>query len=134
MRHARSLLCSLGLLSLVLPGCRRAEPPAVNVVEAAPAPAAPTPVEVKGRRVDIRATEHGYEPSTVAVKAGEEVTLVFTLEVPSHCLSEITIPSLKIRKLLPLHQPIAIPLRPERSGDIPFACGMDMVHGLVHVE
>jgi plastocyanin domain-containing protein len=49
-------------------------------------------------------------------------------------LSEIAIPSLKRKKALPLKVPVGIPFTPTRSGEVTFACGMDMYRGTLLVE
>lgn len=99
-----------------------------------PPPPPPTPITVVGRRIDIEAKAGGYSPSEVSVQAGEQVTLVFTRTVKSHCLEEVMIPSLGVKKPLPLNQPVAIPFSPDRYGDVPFSCGMDMVRGKIKVQ
>ncbi len=96
-------------------------------------PTANVPVEVKGRRIDVKVTKVGYEPAMVPVKANEQVTLVFTRAEHAECGREITIPDLGLKKELPVGQPIAIELKPEKTGDITFACGMNMMHGQIVV-
>ena len=59
----------------------------------------------------------GYVPDKVPVKAGEEVTLVFTRTIKSHCLAEVMIPSLNVKKDLPQDQPVARGERQERERD-----------------
>jgi plastocyanin domain-containing protein len=41
---------------------------------------------------------------------------------------------LNIKRALPLNQPVVIEFTPERNGDIAFACGMDMLKGVVVVD
>ena len=50
------------------------------------------------------------------------------------CAKEIVIPSLGIAQKLPLDEAIEIVITPDRKGDVRFACGMDMLVGVIHVE
>ena len=124
MRPSNPLRFAL-LILVAAPSCTRS---------AAPPEPPPAPITVVGRRIDIEAKVGGYSPSTVEVGAGEQVTLVFTRTIKSHCLEEIMIPSLGVKKTLPLNQPVAIPFAPDRYGPVPFSCGMDMVHGRIEVK
>ena len=85
------------------------------------------------RRIDIAATNDGYSPSSVDVKKGEEVVLRFTRKTKSDCLAQVKIPKLGITKDLPIDKPVEIAIKPDADGDIPFECGMSMVHGKIHV-
>ena len=134
----RKTLALVGWLLVV--ACRRTPEPAPGVAAAAPVaadekaeePAAP--LVITGRRIDITAGPKGYDPERMRIEAGEDVTLVFTRTVKSHCLSEIMIPSLKVKLPLPLNRPVAIPFSPTRSGDVAYSCGMDMIHGTIAVQ
>jgi Cu+-exporting ATPase len=43
-------------------------------------------------------------------------------------------PSLNIKRALPLNEPVVIEFTPAKSGDIAFACGMNMLHGTLVVQ
>src|SRR5262245_44593122 len=97
--------------------CASAFASACKKEEAKPAaPAAAVEPEIKGRRVDIKASNAGYSPDSVEVKANEEVTLVFTLTEKSSCAEEVAIPSLNILKKLQVGQPVAIPFKATEAG------------------
>ena len=88
-------------------------------------------------RVAITVTDDGYTPARVTIPRGRDVVLVFTRTSEKTCAVDVhaTLPDgTKIDQRLPLGQPVAIPIHVDRAGDIPFACGMDMVHGTIHVE
>ena len=130
------LFCFFSLVLTPFVGCNRATPtPSGGVAPKTMEPQKPSePVVIKGRRIDITAGPKGYDPPRVTVAAGEDVTLVFTRTVKSHCLSEIMIPSLKFKEPLPMNQPVAVYFTPTRSGEVPYSCGMDMIHGTIAVE
>lgn len=86
-----------------------------------------------GDLVDIT-VKGGYSPETISIAKGKTTTLRFTRKDPSSCLEEVVIPEFKIRKFLPLNQPISIELNPEKAGEYEFVCGMNMFHGKLIVS
>jgi plastocyanin domain-containing protein len=88
---------------------------------------------VQGRRIDIEVGKEDYKPSSVSVKAGEQITLVFTRTTDETCGTSVKFPALHIDKSLPLNQPVAIAIKPDKAGEIGFACGMDMMQGKIVV-
>lgn len=77
--------------------------------------------------------EGGYKPSTVTLPAGKKTTLTFTRKDANSCLEEIVLPDFKIKKFLPLNEPISITLSPTKSGTYTMHCGMNMFHGRIIV-
>ncbi len=78
----------------------------------------------------VKVTEKGFEPGKVDLRVGVPATLTFTRVTDATCAKEIVFPSLEIRKVLPLNQAVDVRLTPA-SGEIAFACGMDMLKGTV---
>src|SRR5262245_57086734 len=88
----------------------------------------PAPLEIKGRRIDIKASISGYEPNVINVKPGEQVTLVLNRVTPSECLAEFDIPTANVAEQLTVNEPKGIPYKaPDQPGDVEFICGMKMV-------
>ena len=50
------------------------------------------------------------------------------------CVTEVAFPSLKIKRPLPLNQPVVIEFIPDKTGEIAFVCGMNMLGGTVVVQ
>jgi len=44
------------------------------------------------------------------------------------------VPSLNLKKALPLNRPVVVRLTPAKAGEIGFACGMNMLKGTVIVR
>ena len=111
------------VVALALVGCqsKKAEKPSAE------------PVKIEGRRIDIKVSNAGYDPNSVNVKANEQVTLVFTLTEKSECAEEVEVPSLGVKKKLPVGEPVSISLRPEQPGELKFTCGMHMFEGSILV-
>lgn len=76
----------------------------------------------------------GYEPSRVVVKAGQPVRLNFFRKDPSSCLQTVLVPDFHIARELNLNQVTPVEFMPEKPGQYPFTCGMNMFHGVVEVE
>ena len=76
----------------------------------------------------------GYEPSQIAVQAGQPVRLNFYRKDASSCLEEVRFPDFRIAKELPLNQTTAIEFTPDKPGRYEFTCGMNMFRGVVEVQ
>ncbi|MBK9072495.1 MAG: cupredoxin domain-containing protein [Myxococcales bacterium] len=81
--------------------------------------------------IAITVDGEGYHPSTINAPAGKKATLVFTRTADKSCGTEVVFPSLNIKKDLPLNEPITIEIDVPASGQIAFACGMDMMKGSI---
>lgn len=108
-----------------------ADKPADKPTTKAGATAAP---DVQGRAIAIEVKRTGYTPAKVEVKAGEQVTLVFTRTEDGECNAEVAIPSLNVKKALPVGQAVAIPFKADQPGEVPFTCGMAMLQGTIVVQ
>ena len=74
----------------------------------------------------------GYKPSTIRVKKNEPVTLTFIRKDANPCLEDVIIPEYKIKKYLPLNEPVTITLSPPHRAST-IHCGMNMFHGRIIV-
>lgn len=108
-----------------------------HATHAAPAgaPAGIAEGTVKGgiRVIDMKVTDDGFVPSRVKVKKGEKVRFVVTRTTDSTCAKEIVIKDAGIHQPLPLGQPVKVEFVASKSGEIRYACGMDMISGVVLV-
>jgi plastocyanin domain-containing protein len=129
-RGLRLVSVSLVTLLALASACDKSATSAVS--SAVPAATAAEP-PLQGRRIEIKATNEGYSPSKVEVKKGEAVVLRFIRETKSECLAEVQIPSLKIKKALPMNTPVEIGIKPDKEGEIVFECGMAMLRGKIIV-
>lgn len=105
-----------------------------DVIQKPPASTEVAPDQIKGRRIDIQVNKSGYKPEQVEVKAGEEVTLVFTMVEETECGREIVIPSTKAYAKLELGKPTPIPFKADQPGPVNFTCGMNMMKGTLIVN
>lgn len=86
------------------------------------------------RSVEITVTENGFSPAQIRLERGATVTLVVTRTTDQTCARELIIPDYAVRKALPLGEAVAIELTPAKASTVRFACGMDMVSGVLVVE
>ena len=84
--------------------------------------------------INVIVTEKGFEPSIINVKTGTNVELKITRKTNSTCAKEIVIASKKIKKELPLNKTVTVETGKLEKGEIKFACGMDMVSGVIIVK
>jgi plastocyanin domain-containing protein len=59
---------------------------------------------------------------------------VVTRKTDRTCAKEIVIKDFGINKPLPLNQPVEITFTPTKAGSFRYACGMDMITGVITVE
>jgi plastocyanin domain-containing protein len=85
------------------------------------------------RTIEIALTAKGFEPSRVKVKKGEPLQLVVTRKTDDTCAREIVIPSENLRADLPLNKAVTLRFTPQRSGEIKYTCGLDMITGVIEV-
>ena len=117
------LLASVCLVTAA--GCSKA-----GSDKAGPAPRA-------GATLDIAVTEKGFEPADLKVVKGQPVTLVFERKTDATCAKQVVIhvdDKQTIQKELPLNQRVAVETTFPASGDLTYACGMDMIKGVIHVQ
>ena len=94
------------------------------------APASGTAVQ----KVEIAVTKGGFVPATAEVTPGVPIELVFTRRTDDTCAKEVDVPSVKVRKALPLNQPVSIIVPAGSARTLAFACGMNMLKGTVVVR
>jgi len=82
----------------------------------------------------VMVSEQGYEPARVTFRAGTPARITFVRTTDKTCGTEVVFPSLNIKRALPLNEPVVIEFTPAKSGDVAFACGVNMLHGTVVVQ
>jgi plastocyanin domain-containing protein len=97
-------------------------------------PAATTAVQEAGQAIEISVTGEGFVPARIKVKKGQLVRLVVTRKTERTCATEIVIRDQGINQKLPLDKPVTVEFTPSKSGQLRYACGMDMISGVIVVE
>jgi hypothetical protein len=86
------------------------------------------------RSARIAVNEQGFEPATVALRAGARARLTFIRTTDRTCGTEVVFPSLNIKRALPLNEPVVIEFTPAKAEEVAFVCGMNMLRGVVVVQ
>ncbi len=84
--------------------------------------------------VQLTVTSEGFVPSQVTVKAGKPVKLVVTRKTEKTCATEIVMKDFGVKQDLPLEKPVTVDVTPKKAGDYRYACGMDMIAGVLKAE
>ncbi|PRP90641.1 hypothetical protein ENSA5_63120 [Enhygromyxa salina] len=82
-------------------------------------------------RVDVIVDAGGYHPDEIRAPAKSKVTLAFTRTTEQGCGQDLVIASMEIDKKLPLNETVEIEVEVPETGEVKFACGMDMYRGKV---
>jgi RND family efflux transporter MFP subunit len=107
---------------------------AAQSLGAAAPTASPEARSANSQAAKILVTEKGFEPDKVSVRAGLPVRLTFVRTTDKTCGTDVVLPSLNIKRALPLNEPVAIEFTPAKTGDVAFACGMNMLKGVIVVQ
>jgi Cu+-exporting ATPase len=75
----------------------------------------------------------GYNPDIVVAKKDVPLTLVFDRREDDPCSDEVVLPEFEVRRSLPAFAKTEIQVVPRRTGEFPFSCGMNMLHGKIKV-
>lgn len=75
----------------------------------------------------------GYSPAVIEMRAGIPITLTFDRQESGECTSHVVFGDLGLDAMLPGNTATEVKLPALAAGDYPFACGMNMVHGLLRV-
>jgi P-type Cu+ transporter len=76
----------------------------------------------------------GYSPEVLRVRQGVPVELVFDRQESGDCTSRVVFPDFQLSAALPAYQQTTVRLDPAQAGEFEFACGMNMIHGMLIVE
>ena len=101
---------------------------------APPAQAAQKISRAATQTIAINVTSDGFVPANVTAKAGKPLKLVVTRQVERTCATEIVMKDFGVNQPLPLGKPVTITITPKKPGAYRFACGMDMIAGVLNVQ
>ncbi len=84
--------------------------------------------------VKVTVSKNGFEPAEIKLEKGKPAKLAFYRADAENCASEVVFSNLNITKKLPVGETVLIEFTPTDSGEISFACGMNMLKGKVVVN
>jgi RND family efflux transporter MFP subunit len=113
----------------------RAERERLGLRQSRSAAALPAAADRQGvQTAKVIVNEQGLEPAKVTVRSGRQTRITFVRTTDKTCATEVVFPSLNIKRALPLNEPVVIEFTPAESGDVAFACGMNMLKGVIVVQ
>lgn len=115
-------------------GDDRPPPPMGVASSGAASSSASSPNAAAARVVAVTADAKGFTPSSASFNKGDRAQLVFTRTTDETCAKEVVFPELKIRRPLPLNEPVAVELQTSADHTYRFQCGMAMWEGSVVVK
>jgi plastocyanin domain-containing protein len=92
------------------------------------------PKKAPVREVQVSVTSDGFDPAEIKAKAGEKLRLVITRKTDRTCAKEIVVKDLGISTVLPLNEAVSVEITPKKTGQLRYACSMDMISGVLSVE
>ncbi len=102
--------------------------------EEAPKPqGAPAVLASPSGATDVAVTDKGFEPARIQTAAGQPITLRFTRKVENTCADAVLVQGDPVRHVLPLNRAVEVKVTPPASGELAFACPMNMIRGAVVV-
>ena len=92
-------------------------------------------VQVEGGVQVVRVTvDGGYSPDLIeGVRPGMPVRILFDRQESGDCTSRVVMPDFKVNAALPAFRTTAVEFVPAEAGEYRFACGMNMVSGMIRV-
>ena len=91
------------------------------------------PARQSGDVTEIAVTEKGFEPDRIQTAPGQQVTLRFTRKVAPTCADAVEVQGDPVRHMLPLNAPVDVKVTAPQSGQLAFACPMNMYRGAIVV-
>ena len=77
----------------------------------------------------------GYRPDLIeGVRPGVPLRLLFDRREGGECTSRVVVPDFKVNAALPAFRTTAVEFTPTSAGEYRFACGINMVSGLLRVQ
>jgi len=74
-------------------------------------------------------TKNGFEPNNLKLKVNVPAKVTFLRQTNDTCATSVVISEYKIKKDLPLNEPVVVEFKPAKTGKFAFVCGMAMLRG-----
>jgi plastocyanin domain-containing protein len=100
----------------------------VGSAQAPSGPAKPTPAQEKVQKVKLSFDEKGYVVSPSTLTKGVPVEMDVDLDTVKGCMRTVVIASLNVKKTVKAGDTL-IAFTPDKAGNVPVICGMNMGKG-----
>ncbi|HLT31294.1 MAG TPA: cupredoxin domain-containing protein [Myxococcaceae bacterium] len=128
-------LCVIGITAGALVGCKSEAQSTRSAQQKPELPLPPKVADGEVRKVEIKVTEKGYEPSPIALRKGEPVELSITRTTDMTCATELILEDAGIDVKLPLNETVTASFTPDKTGVLKYGCAMGkMIAGTFEVR
>lgn len=93
-----------------------------------------TDVKIPDGAYKVVVSKDGFAPEEISYKKGQPLKFAFVRIDEQNCGDEVVFKDLNIRKKLPVGEVVTVDVPTDKSGEINFACGMDMFKGKIVIE
>jgi plastocyanin domain-containing protein len=83
--------------------------------------------------VEVVVNKDGFVPPRIEVAPGQQVVLRITRKTSETCADAVDVQGDPVRHSLPLDQTVEVRARAPASGELAFACPMNMIRGAIAV-
>ncbi len=124
------VVLAIPIVLLLSTGCSKPAPmPESKVV-----PTSAATADASGVQQQVIQVGSEFSPASFNVKKGQPVRLLFKRGGEPSCADEIVFPKLNLTRKLPANSEAVVEFTPTESGELSFACGMNMMKGSVIVQ
>ena len=82
---------------------------------------------------EVSVTRKGFEPARIDVAPGQKVVLRITRKVAETCADAVDVQGDPVRHMLPVGSTVVVRAVAPSSGELAFACPMQMIRGAIRV-
>ena len=82
---------------------------------------------------EVVVNKDGFVPPRIEVAPGQQVVLRITRKVAETCADAVDVEGDPVRHMLPLDQTVEVRAKAKASGELAFACPMNMIRGAIAV-
>jgi plastocyanin domain-containing protein len=90
--------------------------------------------QAEPQTAQVLITKNGFEPNNLKLKVNIPAKVTFLRQTNDTCATSVVISEYKIKKDLPLNQPVIVEFKPTKTGKFSFVCGMQMMKGQIVVS
>lgn len=91
-------------------------------------------VKIPDGAYKIVVSQDGFAPEEISYKKDQPLKLAFVRIDEDNCGGEIVFKDLNIKKKLPVGEVVTVDIPTDKTGEINFACGMNMYKGKILIE
>jgi len=84
--------------------------------------------------IEVHVKDGVYDPDRIAARVGQKLQLRFIRQDATPCAEYVVFEEFKLQKQLPLDEPVEFSLTPDKAGEFPFTCQMNMYRGTLIVK